>query len=104
MPAASRHYDAFISFKHSGRGGRLTPDANAARAVYDALTAAGVRTFFSPESLKHHGQGRFTRSIEAALESATFLVLVASCREHINSRWVETKRRTTEPRTPRRSS
>ena len=89
MPAIPRHYDAFISFKHSGRGGGLTPDADAARAVYDALTAAGVRTFFSPECLKHHGQGRFASSIEAALESAKFLVLVASCRAHIDSRWVE---------------
>jgi len=91
MPVAPRQYDAFISFKHSGRGGGLTPDADAARAVYDALTAAGVRTFFSPECLKHHGQGRFARSIETALESAKFLVLVASCREHIESRWVETE-------------
>jgi hypothetical protein len=91
MPAPPRHYDAFISFKHSGRGGGLTPDADAARAVYDALTAAGIRTFFSPECLKHHGQGRYTRSIEAALEAAKFLVLVASCREHIDSRWVETE-------------
>lgn len=91
MPVAPRQYDAFISFKHSGRGGGLTPDADAARAVYDALTAAGVRTFFSPECLRHHGQGRFARSIETALESAKFLVLVASCREHIESRWVETE-------------
>lgn len=91
MPAAPRQYDAFISFKHSGRGGGLTPDADAARAAYEALTAAGVRTFFSPECLKHHGQGRFARSIEAALESAKFLVLVASCREHVDSRWVETE-------------
>jgi hypothetical protein len=91
MPVVPRQYDAFISFKHSGRGGGLTPDADAARAVYDALTAAGVRTFFSPECMKHHGQGRFARTIETALESAKFLVLVASCREHIESRWVETE-------------
>lgn len=91
MPAAPRQYDAFISFKHSGRGGGLTPDADAARAVYDALMAAGVRTFFSPECLKHHGKGKFARSIETALESAKFLVLVASCREHIDSPWVETE-------------
>ena len=91
MPVNPRQYDAFISFKHSGRGGSLTPDAEAARAVYEALQAAGVRTFFSPECLKHHGQGRYAKAIEAALESAKFLVLVASCREHIESRWVETE-------------
>jgi len=91
MLAKPHQYDAFISFKHSGRGGGLTPDAEAARAVYEALMAAGVRTFFSPECLKHHGHGRYAKSIEAALESAKFLVLVASCREHIESRWVETE-------------
>ena len=91
MQPRPRQYEAFISFKHSGRGGGLTPDAEAAREVYEALVAAGVRTFFSPESLKRHGDGRYAKTIEAALESAKFLVLVASCREHIESRWVETE-------------
>ena len=81
MQPRPRQYEAFISFKHSGRGGGLTPDAEAAREVYEALVAAGVRTFFSPESLKRHGDGRYAKTIEAALESAKFLVLVASCRE-----------------------
>lgn len=91
MNDKTANYEAFISFKHSGRRGNLTPDAKAARAVYEALVEAGIRTFFSPECLKHHGNGRFSRSIEAALDSAKFLVLVASCREHIESRWVETE-------------
>lgn len=91
MPAKPHQYDAFISFKHSGRGGGLTPDFEAARAVYDSLMAAGVRTFFSPECLKLHGKGRFMQSIEAALQSAKFLVLVASCREHIESPYVATE-------------
>lgn len=91
MPPTPIRYDAFISFKHSGRDGGITHDAEAARAVYEALVSAGVRTFFSPECLKHHGQGKFSKSIEAALDSARFLVLVASCREHVESRWVETE-------------
>jgi len=89
MSSTSVPYDVFISFKHSGRDGGATPDVEAARAVYKALTAAGVRTFFSVESLKRDGRGLFAKSIEAALESARFLVLVASCREHIESKWVE---------------
>ena len=89
MASTNPPYDVFISFKHSARGGGATPDAEAARAVYNALTAAGIRTFFSVESLKQDGKGLFSKSIEAALESARFLVLVASCREHIESKWVE---------------
>ena len=35
------------------------------------------------------GKGQFGKSIETALESSKVLILVASCREHIESPWVE---------------
>lgn len=82
-------YDVFISFKNSGRNGKQTPDAGAARKVHGALKERGISTFFSEESLAEKGSGQFSKAIEAALDSARVLVLVASCREHIESRWVE---------------
>ena len=84
-------YDVFISFKNSGKDGKATPDATAARGVYDALKSAGMKVFFSEESLAEVGKGHFGKSIETALESARVLILVASCREHIESPWVETE-------------
>jgi len=84
-------HDVFISFKNSGKDGLPTPDSLHARAVYDALLAAGVKVFFSEESLAEEGRGNFSTSIEMALESARILILVASCREHIESRWVKTE-------------
>lgn len=84
-------YDVFISFKNSGKDGKATPDAIAARGVYDALKSAGMKVFFSEESLAEVGKGHFGKSIETALESARVLILVASCREHIESSWVETE-------------
>jgi len=84
-------YDVFISFKNSGKDGKATPDATAARGVYDALKSAGMKVFFSEESLAEVGKGQFGKSIEIALESARVLILVASCREHIESPWVETE-------------
>ena len=84
-------YDVFISFKNSGKDGKTTPDATAARGVYDALKSAGMKVFFSEESLAEVGKGQFGKSIEIALESARVLILVASCREHIESPWVETE-------------
>jgi len=84
-------YDVFISFKNSGKDGKATPDATAARGVYDALKSAGMKVFFSEESLAEVGKGQFGKSIETALESARVLILVASCREHIESPWVETE-------------
>jgi predicted DNA-binding WGR domain protein len=82
-------YDVFISFKNSGKDGTTTPDAVAARKVYASLKSQGIRTFFSEESLAEEGRGHFGRAIEKALESARVLILVASCREHIESQWVE---------------
>lgn len=84
-------YDVFISFKNSGKDGKATPDATAARGLYDALKSAGMKVFFSEESLAEVGKGHFGKSIETALESARVLILVASCREHIESPWVETE-------------
>lgn len=82
-------YDVFISFKNSGRSGKPTPDALVARKVHEALKSAGIGAFFSEESLAEKGTGQFSKAIESALDSAKVLILVASCREHIESRWVE---------------
>lgn len=82
-------HDVFISFRSSGPDGSATPDASIAREVYKALKGIGLKVFFSEESLAEAGRGNFSKSIETALESARILVLVASCRENIVSRWVE---------------
>jgi len=82
------NYQVFISFKNACAEGRPTPDAAVARKVYEALRAAEVRVFFSEESLAETGRGEYAKSIEDALESAAVLVLVGSCREYIESRWV----------------
>jgi len=82
-------FEVFLSFKNSGKDGKATPDAAAARSVYEALKARDMKVFFSEESLAEVGQGQFGKSIERALESAKVLILVASCREHIESPWVE---------------
>ena len=82
-------YDVFISFKNSGKDGKVTPDAQAARSVYEALKAEKIKVFFSEESLAEVGKGQFGKSIETAIESSKVLILVASSREHIESPWVE---------------
>ena len=82
-------YEVFISYKKSAPNGDATKDAHEARKVYDELRAAGLKGFFSEESLAETGRGHFAKSIENALDQAGILVLVSSCREHIESRWVE---------------
>ena len=80
-------YDVFISFKNSGKDGAATPDAAAARKVYEALKSHGIKTFFSEESLAEEGRGHFSKSIEKALESAKVLILVACLLNH----WLASK-------------
>ena len=43
-------YDVFISFKNSGKDGKATPDAKAARSVYEALKAEKIKVFFSGQA------------------------------------------------------
>jgi hypothetical protein len=82
-------YEVFISFKNLGLDGRPTPDVAAARRVYEALQAQGIRVFFSEEELSKMGKGHFTKALAHALESARVLVLVASCLEHVVSPYVQ---------------
>jgi hypothetical protein len=82
-------YEVFISFKNTGESGRPTPDAAWARKVYEKLKEEGIRAFFSEVELEKTGKGHFTRGIDGALESARILILVASSRAHVESRWVE---------------
>jgi len=81
-------YDVFISFKNSGKDGKPTVDAVAAQQVYEALKDKGIKVFFSEGELAKMGKGYFSTAIENALESAKVLVLVASCRENIDSPFV----------------
>lgn len=82
-------YQVFISFKKSHQSKTLTPDAVVAEKIYKLLRGNSVKTFYSEESLAECGAGQFSRAIENALDEAKVLVLVGSCREHIESRWVE---------------
>ncbi len=82
-------YQVFISFKKSDQSKALTPDAVVAEKLYKLLRDNNVETFYSEESLAECGAGQFSRTIEKALDEAKVLVLVGSCRENIESRWVE---------------
>lgn len=82
-------YKVFISFKKSHQSKTLTPDALVAATLYKLLRDNNIETFYSEESLAECGAGQFSRAIEKALDEAKVLVLVGSCRENIESRWVE---------------
>lgn len=82
-------YDVFISFKKTTASKGLTPEAIVAEKLYRLLREKRISVFYSEKSLAECGAGQFTRTIEKALDDSKILILVGSCRENIESQWVE---------------
>ena len=82
-------YDVFISFKQSTAEKKLKPEALVAEKVYKLLRERRISVFYSEESLAECGAGQFSRTIEKALDESKILILVGSCKENIESQWVE---------------
>ena len=76
-------FDVFISHKSA--------DVAAAREVFDGLSRVGHRPFLSDVSIAKLHTSEFQKAIDRALEEAEHLVVVASCREHLESPWVESE-------------
>ena len=80
-------YDVFISVKQ-GDEGKPTNDALVGLKLYKALSDLGLRVFNSAESLTGKAGTEYEPYIMHALSSARLMVVVASCEEYINSRWL----------------
>lgn len=79
--APSTRWDIFIS--------KNSKDAVHARKVHDFLTGQGLKAFLSEVSLPEAGLADFQETIEQALEECQHLVVVASSKENLDSRWVQ---------------
>lgn len=85
----NENYDVFISFKATDENRKRTRDYFLAQEIYDALSTAGLRVFFSPVSLRSHVGEVYEPYIFAALYSAKVMVLVGTKREYLDSEWVK---------------
>lgn len=81
-------YDIFISFKNLDFNGNPTIDSEVASLLYQKLTAEGHSVFFSNSTIEAQGTSDYTKLIDAALDGAEILVVVASSQEYCESRWV----------------
>ena len=80
-------YKVFISYKHSTMDGQsVTRDYTIASELHNALTRAGVKTFFSEKDLS---TGDYINEIYDALEEADIMIVVGTKSEHISSQWVK---------------
>lgn len=78
---APQAFDVFLS--HSSK------DSLRAKELADALTAAGKRVLFSPDTLPALGSADYMKAIDEALEGSRHFVLYGTKKEHILSSWVE---------------
>jgi hypothetical protein len=78
---APQAFDVFLS--HSSK------DSLRAKERADALTAAGKRVFFSPDTLPALGSADYMKAIDEALEGSRHFVLFGTKKENILSSWVE---------------
>ncbi len=81
-------YDIFICYKENDNGNR-TVDSLIAEEVYDALTAAGYRVFFSRISLEDKLGRQYEPYIFAALHSAKVMLAFGTKYEYYHAVWVK---------------
>lgn len=87
--AKEEPYDVFICYKETDDNGGRTADSVLAQEIYDALTAKGLRVFFSRISLEDKLGADYEPCIFAALNSAKVMLMVTTDSEHCSSVWVK---------------
>jgi hypothetical protein len=89
LASRERAHDVFISFKNKDSDGKSTRDAKMASDLHEFLTARDVSVFMSNVSLEELGTSNFKEAIDAALDAATVLIVVATSAENVKSKWVK---------------
>ena len=83
-------YDVFISYKETDDvTGERTESSVLAQDIYNELTRAGIRTFFSRITLEEHLGENYEPYIYAALQSAKVMLVITTDRQELNSVWVK---------------
>ena len=82
-------YDVFICYKETDDNGMRTDDSVLAQDIYDALTAKGLKVFFSRITLEDKLGRQYEPYIFAALNSAKVMLTVGTTYEHFHAVWVK---------------
>ncbi len=82
-------YDIFICYKETADDGQRTPDSVMAQDVYEKLTEADYRVFFSRITLEDKLGTEYEPYIFAALNSAKIMLVFGTDYEYFNAVWVK---------------
>lgn len=81
-------FDIFISYKEADAEGNRTKDSVKAQELYEKLTNAGYKVFFSRITLEDKIGSQYEPYIYSALYSSKVMLTVSSSKEYINAPWV----------------
>lgn len=82
-------YDVFICYKETAEDGCRTEDSVLAQDVYEALTAKGLKVFFSRITLEDKLGTQYEPYIYAALSSAKVMLAFGTTYEYYDAVWVK---------------
>lgn len=82
-------YDVFICYKETAEDGGRTEDSVLAQDIYDALTAKGMKVFFSRITLEDKLGVQYEPYIFAALSSARVMLAIGTAFEYYDAVWVK---------------
>lgn len=82
-------YDVFICYKETAEDGSRTEDSVLAQNVYEALTAKGLKVFFSRITLEDKLGTQYEPYIYAALSSAKVMLAFGTTYEYYDAVWVK---------------
>ncbi len=82
-------YDVFICYKETAEDGQRTMDSVLAQDIYDKLTDAGYRVFFSRITLEDKLGTEYEPYIFAALNSAKIMLVFGTDYDNFNAVWVK---------------
>ena len=82
-------YDVFICYKETDENGNRTIDSVLAYDIYEALTAKGLKVFFSRITLEDKLGQMYEPYIFAALNSAKVMLAIGTKYEYYHAVWVK---------------
>ena len=82
-------FDIFISYKETDANGNRTKDSIEAQKLYEKLTEAGYKVFFSRVTLEDKIGAEYEPYIYAALYSSKVMLTICSSKENIEAVWVK---------------
>ena len=82
-------YDVFICYKETAEDGSRTEDSVLAQDVYEALTAKGLKVFFSRITLEDKLGTQYEPYIYAALSSAKVMLAFGTTYEYYDAVWLK---------------